>query len=74
MVGLFMACQTYLVDAFTPYSASAVGASRTVLSFAGAFLPLAGAPLFDHLGFGVGNSILGAIALVMIPIPVLLFR
>lgn len=74
MLGIFLPCQTYLVDAFSNYSASAVAASRTSLSIAGAFLPLAGPPLYRSLGLGLGNTVLGLIALVMIPIPMLLYK
>lgn len=74
MVGIFLPCQTYLVDAFPGYSASAVAASRTSLSIVGAFLPLAGPPLYQSLGYGLGNSVLGLIALVMTPIPALLYK
>ncbi|PGG99750.1 hypothetical protein AJ80_09294 [Polytolypa hystricis UAMH7299] len=74
MIGIFLPCQTYLVDVFTDYSASAVAASRTSLSIVGAFLPLAGPPLYQALGFGFGNTVLGVIALVMTPIPLLLYK
>ncbi|ROT41488.1 MFS general substrate transporter [Sodiomyces alkalinus F11] len=74
MVGIFLPCQTYLVDAFGIYSASAVAASRTFMSFFGAFFPLAGPPLYEALGAGVGNTVLGLIALVMTPIPMLLYK
>ncbi|KAB8220223.1 major facilitator superfamily domain-containing protein [Aspergillus novoparasiticus] len=39
-----------------------------------ALLPLAGQPLYDKLGFGWGNSLLGFLAIVFIPIPWLLYR
>lgn len=74
MVGIFLPCQTYLVDAFPGYSASAVGASRTSLSIVGAFLPLAGRLLYRALGYGLGNTVLGLIALVMTPTPALLYK
>lgn len=74
MVGIFVPCQTYLVDVFPLYAASAVAASRTSMSILGAFLPLAGPPLYESLGLGVGNTVLGVIALVMTPIPTLLYK
>ena len=63
----------YLVDTFGKYSASALAASKVLQSVVGAFLPLAGQPLFDALGYGWGNSVLGFIALALIPIPWLFF-
>lgn len=74
MIGIFLPCQTYLVDVFPNYAASAVAACRACLSVLGAFLPLAGPPMYQSLGIGVGSTVLGAIALVMTPIPVLLFK
>jgi hypothetical protein len=69
-----MPCQTYLVDAFPEYAASAVAAVRTSLSIVGAFLPLAGPPLYRSLGLGLGNTALGLIALVLTPIPMLFYK
>ncbi|KAF2418938.1 MFS general substrate transporter [Tothia fuscella] len=73
-LGIFVPVQQYLVDAFFPYSASAVAATRTSLSIVGTFLPTAGPPLFNSLGLGVGNSVLGVIAVLLTPIPWLFYR
>ena len=64
-----MACTTYLVDAFTTYSASAVAASTVLRSLFGALLPLAGPAMYSSLGVGWGTSVLGFIAVAMIPVP-----
>ncbi|KAJ2898666.1 putative cycloheximide resistance protein [Zalerion maritima] len=69
---LFMGLVMYLVDSAGMYAASALAANSLIRSIAGAFLPLAGLPMFEALGFGWGNSVLGFIALVMAPIPFLL--
>lgn len=74
MLGIFLPTQQYLVDAFQTYSASAVAAVRTSLSVVGAFLPLAGPPLYKSLGLGLGNTVLGLIALIMTPIPMLFYK
>lgn len=68
-----MTIQTYLVDAFTVHAASAIAANTVLRSIFGAFLPLAGLDMFDAMGLGWGNSLLGFIALAMIPVP-LFFR
>lgn len=64
----------YLVETFGKYSASALAASKVLQSVVGAFLPLAGLPLYDNLGYGWGNSLLGFVALAFIPIPWLFYR
>jgi MFS family permease len=65
-----MTVQTYLVDAFTIHAASAIAANTVLRSIFGAFLPLAGLDMFDKLGLGWGNSLLGFIALALIPVPI----
>ncbi|KAF2099939.1 membrane transporter [Rhizodiscina lignyota] len=74
MVGLFTSCQTYIVDSFTRYAASAIAATTCLRSLVGAFLPFAGPPLFASLGLGWGNTLLGGIAIIMCPLPVLFYK
>lgn len=69
-----MTIQVYLVDAYTLYAASALAAATVLRSIFGAFLPLAGPPLYDALGLGWGNSTLGFIAVGLIPVPLLFIR
>jgi hypothetical protein len=57
---------TYLVDAFTKYAASAMAANTVLRSLGGALLPLCGRRMYNALGYGWGNSLLGFIALAMI--------
>jgi multidrug resistance protein len=65
-----MTIQTYLVDAFTIHAASAIAANTVLRSVFGAFLPLAGLDMFEKLGLGWGNTLLGLIALALVPVPV----
>jgi hypothetical protein len=37
-------------------------------------LPLAGPAMYDNLGLGWGNSLLGFICVAMIPVPLLIYR
>ncbi|KAH8170454.1 major facilitator superfamily protein [Sarocladium implicatum] len=71
---IFMALQLYLVDSFTLYSASALAANTVTRSIVGAILPLAAFPMFDNLGVGWGNSLLGFIAVLFLPAPWLILR
>ena len=71
MIVILMCIQTYLVDAFTTYAASATAANTVLRSLAGALLPLCGLKLYEKLGLGWGNSVLGFVALVIAPIPIL---
>jgi MFS family permease len=68
MIANFMCIQTYLVDCFTTYAASAIAANTVLRSIMGAFLPLAGPDMYAALGLGWGNSLLGFIAVAMVPL------
>ncbi|KAI0020712.1 bicyclomycin resistance protein [Xylariomycetidae sp. FL0641] len=71
---VFMAIQTYLVDAYVLYAASALATNTIVRSIAGATLPLAGLRLYARLGLGWGNSLLGFISMVLLPVSWLIIR
>lgn len=64
----------YLVDAFAMYAASALAANTVVRSVVGAVLPLAGLQMYAKLGMGWGNSLLGFIAVGLIPVPILMLK
>jgi hypothetical protein len=70
----FMAVSMYLVDTFTLYAASALAANTVFRSIAGAVLPLCGLKMYDVLGLGWGNTLLGLIAAALIPIPFLILK
>ncbi|KAL4931700.1 MFS transporter [Aspergillus undulatus] len=74
MLSAFTVVSTYLVDAYTVYAASAVAAVTVLRSLGGAFLPLAGGPMYDALGLGWGNTLLAGIALIMCPLPFVFWR
>ncbi|KLU88220.1 hypothetical protein MAPG_07207 [Magnaporthiopsis poae ATCC 64411] len=54
---IFAGIQTYLVDAFEEYAASAVGANAVLRGLAGALLPLSGLGLYRVLGWGYGSCV-----------------
>ncbi|KAB8272740.1 major facilitator superfamily domain-containing protein [Aspergillus minisclerotigenes] len=66
--------QVYLVDSYTLYAASAVSAELALRCVFGATIPLAGTPLYDTLGLGWGNTLLGFIALAFAPTSFFLLR
>ena len=68
-IAVFMCITSYLVDAFTVYAASALAANTVIRSLIGALLPLAGQSMYASLGLGWGNSLLGFIAVVCVPVP-----
>ncbi|KAM3418394.1 hypothetical protein BST61_g4387 [Cercospora zeina] len=64
----------YLIDACPDYTASAVAGTVVARALAASFLPLVGFPLYDRLGQGWGNSLLALIALLLAPLPILMFH
>lgn len=74
IMGLFLGITTYLVDSYPIYAASAIAANVILRSLVGALLPLAGPPMYASLGLGWGNTLLGLICIVMIPLPVLFYK
>ncbi|KAK4495853.1 hypothetical protein PRZ48_013121 [Zasmidium cellare] len=68
---ILMCVQTYLVDTFTTYAASAIAANTVLRSLLGALLPLCGLDIYDALGLGWGNTLFGLIAFGIAPIPIL---
>jgi MFS family permease len=74
MMGVYMPIQTYIIDCYPKYAASANATLTATRSLVGALLPLAGPKMFDTLGLGWGNSLLGFLALAFIPIPILFIK
>ena len=56
IVLVWLALQAYIIDAFGIYAASAIAANAFIRSAMGAFIPLAGPPLYNAIGLGWGNS------------------
>lgn len=65
----FPCINTYLVDTYNRYSASAIAATTIVRSVLGAVFPLFGLQLYDSLGLGWGNSLLGLLSLLLCFMP-----
>ncbi|KAI5295998.1 hypothetical protein KEM52_006124 [Ascosphaera acerosa] len=72
--GMFMAIVTYVIDCHPEQAASAMAAITFARSMVGAVLPLVGPVLFQTLGLGWGNTVLGIVALFFVPIPMVLSR
>ncbi|KAJ9292879.1 hypothetical protein DTO271G3_8326 [Paecilomyces variotii] len=74
MMGIYAPIQTYFIDVSGQYAASAVAGLTAMRCLFGAFLPLAGPSMYDRLGLGWGNSLLGFVALGLTPVPALIYR
>jgi hypothetical protein len=75
MIIEFQCIQTYIVDAYTRYAASAIGAATVLRSLAGFGFPLFAPAMYDKLDYGWGNTVLGFIGVALgIPAPFLLWK
>ncbi|RAK96857.1 putative efflux pump antibiotic resistance protein [Aspergillus ibericus CBS 121593] len=71
----FQCLQTYIVDAYTRYAASALAAVACMRSLAGFGFPLFAPYMYQALNYGWGNSVLAFIAIGLgVPAPVFLWR
>ncbi|GME30649.1 hypothetical protein GTA08_BOTSDO03745 [Neofusicoccum parvum] len=61
----FFCINQYLIDTHTLHAASALGAATVLRGVCGFFIPLFAPSMFEALGFGVGNTILAAVAVVI---------
>ena len=69
MMGIFGPIQTYLIDMFPTFVASAVAALTVLRCLFGSLLPLAGPAMYER-----GNSLLGSVAMAPIPVPLLIYK
>ncbi|KAK3117020.1 hypothetical protein LTR53_002041 [Teratosphaeriaceae sp. CCFEE 6253] len=71
----YYAIQTYIIDSYTKYAASAVAAISFLRSLAGFGFPLFAPAMYNALGYGWGNSLLAFVALVIgIPAPIMFWK
>ncbi|KAG4429907.1 hypothetical protein IFR05_014613 [Cadophora sp. M221] len=71
----FQCIQTYIVDSYTRYAASAIGAATVLRSLAGFGFPLFAPYMYAKLHYGWGNSLLAFLAIALgWPAPILLWK
>ncbi|KAB8235167.1 MFS transporter [Aspergillus alliaceus] len=73
LLTMFLSSIAYLVEARPKRAASAVAAHTFLRSLAGAIFPLFAFYMFDSLGIQWACTVLGCVAAVLIPMPLLLY-
>lgn len=63
--GSFYCVNQYLIDAYAVHAASALGAATILRGVFGFVIPMFAPRMFTALGFGVGSSVLAALAFVI---------
>ena len=66
--------QTYLVDTYLIYAASALAGHTIIRSATGAAFPLFTTQMFVNLGIKWAATLLGGIALILAPMPFLFYK
>lgn len=75
MICGYQAIQTYVIDSYTKYAASAVASVTFLRSIAGFAFPLFAPQLYGKFGYGWGNSILAFIGIgIGVPAPWLFWK
>ncbi|KAI7613670.1 hypothetical protein KC319_g20030, partial [Hortaea werneckii] len=71
---VFQNCQTYIVDSYTRFAASAIAATTVLRSLGGFAFPLFAPYMYRALGYGWGNSVLGFLGIAVgFPAPLILW-
>ncbi|KAK3068873.1 hypothetical protein LTR53_013236, partial [Teratosphaeriaceae sp. CCFEE 6253] len=71
---IFQQCINFLIDTYAVYGASAVSANTFLRSLFAFGLPLAARPMFHNLGVGPACSILGGVACLALPVPLVFMK
>lgn len=73
-MSIFLQALNYLVDAYLMFAASAIAGNTFMRSLCGACFPLFASQMFNGLGIQWASTLLGCVAAVLIPIPVIFWR
>jgi DHA1 family multidrug resistance protein-like MFS transporter len=70
---IFLALLNYLVDAYLMFAASAIAANTFMRSIFGGIFPLFATYMFNGMGIQWAATLLGCVALVLVPMPVVFY-
>ncbi|CAG8958175.1 hypothetical protein HYFRA_00000527 [Hymenoscyphus fraxineus] len=73
LLAIFLQSLNYIVDAYLMFAASAIAANTFLRSLAGAGFPLFSSYMFKGLGVNYAGTLLGCVAAVLVPIPVVFY-
>jgi MFS transporter, DHA1 family, multidrug resistance protein len=73
LMSIFLQALNYLVDAYLMFAASAIAGNTFLRSLCGAGFPLFSTYMFQGMGINWASTLLGCVAVVLVPIPVLFY-
>ncbi|KAK9248825.1 major facilitator superfamily domain-containing protein [Lipomyces tetrasporus] len=74
IISIFLTSLTYLIESYLMFAASAMAANTALRSGFGAGFPLFATAMFHNLHVQWAGTLLGCIALLLMPVPVLFFK
>ena len=74
LLAIFLQALNYIIDAYLMFAASAIAANTFLRSLAGSVFPLFATYMFDAIGVNWSGTLLGCVAAVLVPIPVIFYR
>ncbi|CAH0025068.1 unnamed protein product [Clonostachys rhizophaga] len=74
MVLVFLSVMNYLVDAYTIFAASVLGANTFLRSIFGAVFPIIATYMYNNLGIHWASTVLAFLSLACVPFPFLFYR
>jgi DHA1 family multidrug resistance protein-like MFS transporter len=66
---VFLQLLNYIIDAYLMFAASAMAANTFMRSLVASAFPLFARYMYDGIGINYGNTLLGAVAVVLVPLP-----
>ncbi|KAE9411519.1 MFS polyamine transporter [Gymnopus androsaceus JB14] len=74
MILIYVSANSYIVDSYSSFAASAIAAKTLLRSEVGAAVPLYVEQMFSHMGFQWAGLLLALVAIVIAPIPFVFYR
>lgn len=74
LLSIFLCAINYIVDAYLASAASALAGNTLLRSTCGAVFPLFASAMFHNLGTNWAGTLIGCIALLLLPVPILFYK
>lgn len=74
MILLYVSANSYIVDSYSSYAASAIAAKTLLRSEVGASIPLFVNQMFHNMGFQWAGLLLACVSILIAPMPFFFFK
>jgi DHA1 family multidrug resistance protein-like MFS transporter len=73
LYAIFLQLLNYIIDAYLMFAASAIAGNTFLRSLFGAIFPLFARYMFNGIGINYGQTLVGAVAVLLIPLPFIFY-